>query len=136
DDKVVRQSAPVEQATLKRAWYSAPASRFIAADPDAIIGQLSQGSDFSVDQTQVLAWLAEIDIMKTALRSLVESDSHFGPVVQKAYVFFEFVIPRMGRRVDLVLVAGPVIFAIEFKAGDSLFHQSGVEQVWDYALDL
>ncbi len=48
----------------------------------------------------------------------------------------EFAIPRMGRRIDVVLLIGPVAFAIEFKVGESVFERSAIEQVWDYALDL
>ncbi len=48
----------------------------------------------------------------------------------------EFSIPRMGRRIDVVLLIGPVVFAVEFKVGDTAYERSAVEQVWDYALDL
>jgi len=51
-------------------------------------------------------------------------------------VLLEFSIPRMGRRIDAVLLVGPVVFAIEFKVGESAFHRAAYEQVWDYALDL
>src|SRR5206468_9615868 len=50
--------------------------------------------------------------------------------------FFEFNIPRMGRRIDVVVVSGPVIFAIEFKVGEKVFDRSAIDQVWDYGLDL
>jgi hypothetical protein len=42
----------------------------------------------------------------------------------------------MGRRIDAVLLIGPIIFAIEFKVGEKTFDRSAVDQVWDYALDL
>ena len=42
----------------------------------------------------------------------------------------------MGRRIDTVLLIGPVVFAIEFKVGDASFDRAAIEQVWDYALDL
>jgi len=48
----------------------------------------------------------------------------------------EFNIPRMGRRIDAVLVVGPVVFVIEFKVGESNFERAATDQVWDYALDL
>ena len=51
-------------------------------------------------------------------------------------IFFEFNIPRMGRRIDVVLVIGPVVFAIEFKVGEKTFDRSAIDQVWDYGLDL
>ena len=42
----------------------------------------------------------------------------------------------MGRRIDVVLVIGPVVFAIEFKVGEKTFDRSAIDQVWDYGLDL
>src|SRR4029450_7879933 len=51
-------------------------------------------------------------------------------------IFFEFNIPRMGRRIDVVLVIGAVVFAIEFKVGEKAFDRSAIDQVWDYGLDL
>ena len=42
----------------------------------------------------------------------------------------------MGRRIDAVLLIGPVVFVIEFKVGESVFERAALDQVWDYALDL
>jgi hypothetical protein len=42
----------------------------------------------------------------------------------------------MGRRIDVVLVVGPVVFAIEFKVGEKTLDRAAIDQVWDYALDL
>jgi hypothetical protein len=68
--------------------------------------------------------LAEIQFLKEHLHGLAGS------------IYMEFTIPRMGRRVDAVLIVGPVVFALEFKTGDSLFERAAIDQVWDYALDL
>ena len=70
------------------------------------------------------AWLAQIDLLQAQLTGL------------DGWVFFEFNIPRMGRRVDVILVLGSVIFALEFKVGETGYDRSAIEQVWDYALDL
>ncbi len=42
----------------------------------------------------------------------------------------------MGRRVDVILVIGSVVFALEFKVGETAYDRAAIEQVWDYALDL
>jgi hypothetical protein len=42
----------------------------------------------------------------------------------------------MGRRIDAVLLVGPVVFAVEFKVGETDFGRDAEDQVWDYALDL
>jgi hypothetical protein len=49
---------------------------------------------------------------------------------------FEFTIPRMGRRIDAVVIIGSVIFVLEFKVGEDTFYTPDVDQVVDYALDL
>lgn len=109
---------------LNRAWYSASIGEFLDAGPNAIIGELFVNSDLTNEINQRNAWLAEIDVLKTCLRGLAGS------------IYLEFSIPRMGRRIDVVLLIGPVIFVLEFKVGDDEFQKSAIEQVWDYALDL
>lgn len=55
---------------------------------------------------------------------------------KQGQIFFEFVVPRLGRRIDVVVLIGPVLFVVEFKAGKQEFTRAAREQVWDYALDL
>lgn len=107
-----------------RAWYAAPIANFLDTDPNTIVGTLTRNSSFSVDPTQTAAWLEEIAILKAALNGFTGS------------LFLEFNIPRMGRRVDAVLVLGPAVIAIEFKVGDDVHDLAAIEQVWDYRLDL
>jgi hypothetical protein len=115
---------PESSRILSRAWYRAIISDFLLADTDSVIGQLSLNSDFSVLQSQRDAWLAQIQLLQTSLNGLEGS------------LFIEFNIPRMGRRVDVVHLVGSVVFAVEFKVGESSFERSALNQVWDYALDL
>jgi hypothetical protein len=107
-----------------RAWYASPIASFLDTEPNTIVGTLTRNSSFSVDPTQTAAWLAEISILKTTLKGLAGS------------LFLEFNIPRMGRRVDAVVVLGPAVIAIEFKVGDDTHDLAAIEQVWDYSLDL
>jgi hypothetical protein len=109
---------------LSRAWYGASIAEFLQSQPDTIVGRLASNSQFAVLPTQRDAWLAEIAFLQDHLAGLTGS------------LFLEFDIPRMGRRVDAVLVIGPIVFVIEFKVGDRLFDRAAVDQVWDYALDL
>ncbi|MEQ9306803.1 MAG: DUF2075 domain-containing protein, partial [Marinoscillum sp.] len=51
-------------------------------------------------------------------------------------IFFEFSIPRMGKRVDVIIIVESLVIIIEFKVGSSIFDRSSIDQVWDYALDL
>src|SRR2546430_8415757 len=112
------------EAKSLRFWYGASIAEFAGASAEEIIGQLTLNSSFDIDRTQAASWLTEIDFLQSTLSDLTGS------------IFFEFNIPRMGRRIDVVLVIGPVIFAIEFKVGEKAFDRSAIDQVWDYGLDL
>lgn len=96
----------------------------MTADHDAIIGKLSKYAGDGHFSSQQSAWRAQIDILRKELQGL------------DGWLFFEFNIPRMGQRVDVILVLGPVIFALEFKVGETIFDHAAINQVWDYALDL
>jgi hypothetical protein len=79
---------------------------------------------FAVEPTQRDAWLAEIRILKDVLSGVQGS------------IYFEYAIPRMGKRIDVVLLIGSVIFVLEFKVGETEFTSYSLNQAWDYALDL
>ena len=107
-----------------RAWYGASLAEFLACEDDQILGRLTSNSDFAVLPTQRDAWITQIRVLRDQASGLAGG------------VFLEFNIPRMGRRVDVILVVGPVVFALEFKVGEHRFDRAAIDQVWDYALDL
>jgi hypothetical protein len=109
---------------MRRAYYSDTVSDFLKRNDDEILGKLAQENDFALEQTQRDAWLEEIRILKNILPPY------------KGSVYFEYSIPRMGKRIDVVLVIGSVIFVLEFKVGEKEFPSYAIDQVWDYALDL
>lgn len=109
---------------LPRAYYSAPVRAFLAATPEAVLGALLANSEMAVEPTQRDAWFQEIEILKTALQEL------------DGTLFLEFNIPRMGKRIDAVVVSGAVVFVVEFKVGERHYTRADLDQVWDYALDL
>jgi hypothetical protein len=109
---------------MRREYYSDTISNFLTRSSEEILGKLAQRSDFALEQTQRDAWLEEIRILKDAIKSY------------NGAVYFEYSIPRMGKRIDVVLVIGYVIFVLEFKVGEREFPLYAIDQVWDYALDL
>ncbi len=109
---------------MSRAYYSDSIEKFLKTDTDAIIGKLSQGGSFSVEQAQVDAWRSQIDILKLILPKF------------EGTLYFEYSIPRMGERIDVVLLIGAVIYVLEFKVGEKDFTAHALDQVCDYALDL
>lgn len=111
-------------AYYDRAWYRASLGEFIEANPTDVLGRLAAANSFDLQQTQRDAWLAQTTILQEQLKGL------------SGTIFLEFSIPRLGRRIDAVLVIGPALFVVEFKVGESSFDRVAREQVWDYALDL
>lgn len=114
------------QVRPSRAFYSARIIDFVHADPGLVLGRLTEKSGFSIETTQRDAWRSQITILQKELVLFVGRGS----------VFFEFSVPRLGKRIDVLALIDHVIFVIEFKVGESLFNRSAVDQVWDYALDL
>jgi hypothetical protein len=109
---------------MKREYYSNSIALFIKSDVDDILGKLTRSSDFDLGQNQRDAWIEEINVLQKVLASYSGS------------IYFEYSIPRMGKRIDIVLIIKEAIFILEFKVGDKEFSSSAEDQVWDYALDL
>jgi hypothetical protein len=110
---------------MKRAYYSDSIENFLNSDTDTILGRISQGSDdSSIRQTQQGAWVQQIEILRPILRGY------------EGAIYFEYSIPRMGERIDVVLLMGAAIFVLEFKVGEKKHSSYGLDQVYDYALDL
>lgn len=115
---------PRNQVSSLRAWYGASIGEFLSSSADTIFAQLAKRNDFDLVSTQREAWIEQIDFLRSALNGF------------SGVIFLEFNIPRMGRRIDAVLLIGPVVFVVEFKVGEKEFERAAYEQVWDYALDL
>lgn len=112
------------ETRISRAWYAAPIDEFLKSPADSIFGKLAGNSEFSLLQSQRSAWLTQIDYLQKSLVGL------------NGALFLEFNIPRMGRRIDVVLLIGASVFVVEFKVGENAFDRAALDQVWDYALDL
>ena len=108
------------------AYYSASIDDFLAASPEHVLGEIVAGAHFDVDLSQRDAWRAEIDILK---RTLISQRG-------RGSVYFEFAVPRLGKRIDAVVLMDEVVLVLEFKVGEVRYHRHAVDQVWDYALDL
>ena len=109
-----------------RAYYSAPLSQFLQESTNEILGVIHT-NDTSAETTiqQSNTWEAEVNILKKQLQNLPEGR-----------IIFEYTIPRMGKRVDVVVLHRNIVFLLEFKCGDEEYRQSTYDQVYDYALDL
>ncbi|HKY29782.1 MAG TPA: DNA/RNA helicase domain-containing protein, partial [Pyrinomonadaceae bacterium] len=109
---------------MKRHYYSSSIAKFLETSSEEVVGTLTINSGFAVEPTQRNAWLEEIAILRSALRDL------------DGQIYFEYSIPRMGKRIDAVLLIGAALFILEFKIGERQFTSYAVDQAYDYALDL
>lgn len=110
--------------TASRAWYGASIEEFRQSPRATVFGLLAQDPEFDLATTQKEAWLEQIEFLQANLEGM------------SGTLYLEFNIPRLGSRVDAVLLIGQVIFVVEFKTGAATFDRSALDQVWDYALDL
>lgn len=110
---------------IKNAYYQSSLAHFKKHNVNDILGNISQASPFADEQNQKRAWKEQIESLKEYLEPL--SDGH---------IFFEYNIPRIGKRIDNVLLYHGIIFILEFKVGKTAIHQQDINQVFDYALDL
>lgn len=105
-------------------YYSDSIEVFLSKTTEEIIGSITLSNSFDSTYNQNKAWEQQVEILKSALNSF------------EGTLFFEFSIPRMGKRVDCLLIIENVVFVIEFKVGETDYLSYNVDQVWDYALDL
>lgn len=109
---------------MQSAYYSAPIAEFLRTDDTAVVGTLATNSGFAVDLSQRDAWLSELALLRPALAGL------------SGTLLLEYVVPRIGSRIDAIVLTGSVIIVVEFKIGEREFTRSDYNQAWDYALDL
>ncbi|MDD9874873.1 MAG: DUF2075 domain-containing protein [Gammaproteobacteria bacterium] len=111
---------------MRRAQYSDSIADFMRRSEPEILGKLSKHFPHALLQTQNDAWSQQIKILKATL----------GAYRDRGKLYFEYSIPRLGRRIDAVVLIDNVIFVLEFKIGASEYESSARDQVCDYALDL
>jgi len=109
-----------------RAYYSDDIGAFLDASPDEVLGLLARHSAFPIEGTQRDAWVQQIRILGISL----------GGYRARGKLYFEYAVPRLGKRIDVVVLIDHVVFILEFKVGEREFTSSAIDQVWDYALDL
>lgn len=114
----------VSSVAMTNAYYSSSIAELVDQSTEAILGQLAKCNPFALDALQRNAWLSQIEIAQQQFRSF------------DGWIAFEFAIPRMGKRADVVVVTAGVVFVLEFKVGACQFDAAAFDQVIDYALDL
>jgi hypothetical protein len=110
---------------MNKSYYNSTIKEFLERDEQSILGALTSSENiFDITPKSSTAWVSEIKTMKKSLKDI------------DGYIHFEFIIPRMGKRVDILLVIKNIIFIIEFKVGSDEYDNASITQVTDYALDI
>ena len=110
-----------------RFLYNDNINEFLNKDVDSIMGSMVNNSHGNLMTTTRESWESEIAIMKNTLNLV---NNYNGQIV------FEYDIPRLGKRIDVVLLIKGIVFCLEFKVGENIVLEENVDQVLDYALDL
>lgn len=111
---------------MNRSYYSNSIKDFLTEPKESILGKLNRAYNLeSLKLKQNNAWEKQIEILKDGLCGF-----------KRGAIYFEFSIPRMGKRADNILVIDGLIFVLEFKVGSKEYDQQSINQVLDYCLDL
>lgn len=110
----------------KRFFYSCTIADFMTKTVDEIVGALTQADTYDINKETSSSWVEEIQTLKDSLADYANRGS----------LYFEYNIPRMGRRADVIALIDDIVFVLEYKTSEQRFTREALVQVWDYALDL
>ncbi len=110
----------------KRYLYSDTIDNFLQKNTDTIVGEITLSATQDINKETSNSWQQEVEVLKNVL----------SPYAQKGSVYFEYNIPRMGRRADVIVLIDGIVFVLEFKTSEQRFTREALIQVWDYAIDL
>lgn len=109
---------------MQRSYYSGNLLEFLSADKSDILNTIRSNDTFDPDTKQEKAWEEQIIILQNQLGEL-----------ESGHIMFEYTIPRMGKRVDTVLIYSNFVFIMEFKMKGT-YKKKDEDQCVNYALDL
>lgn len=111
---------------MLRYYYSDTIAEFLSRSNEEVIGILTLASQHDINDETSQSWVVEMETLREVL----------APYRGRGSVYFEYNIPRMGRRVDVIVIIDGIIFVLEYKTSEQKFSREALVQVWDYALDL
>ena len=107
------------------AYYASNLTDFRATTSNEIVGVLAAANVQKLLTQQTRAWQVQIEYLQDQIPPELDGN-----------IFFEFVIPRMGKRADCIILTEQCVLVIEFKVNATTFDSAAMDQVHDYALDL
>lgn len=109
---------------MSRFYYKNNIAGFLVESTDSVLGKLAANHEFALEEQQRNSWVTQIELLKVWL------------IDTACEIVFEYSIPRMGKRIDCVIISGATVFSVEFKVGAQSYEKHAIAQVTDYALDL
>ena len=109
-----------------RSFYSNNFETLLKTSSAEILGTIATNNGFDLNDLQKNTWLYEIKVLKEILSGFDKNSK----------IIFEYTIPRIGKRIDNVLLINNIVFLLEFKVGETSYSRNEIDQVLDYALDL
>src|ERR1035437_722830 len=106
---------------MNNSFYSSSIRDLVDQGSETVVGHLAKQNPFALDALQRNAWLSQIELVRTQLGAL------------EGWIAFEFTIPRMGKRADVVLITAGIVFVLGFKVGSQHVDAAATDQVVDYA---
>ena len=106
-------------------FYSDSIINFLSQSENEIFGIIAKNDEFDSASKQKDAWLSQIQLLKNVLNKYTNGS-----------IIFEYTIPRVGGRIDNVILLNDIIFVLEFKVGNDLYSGSAEIQARSYAVDL
>ncbi len=110
---------------MSSTFYSNSIKNFLNQNEDEIFGIIAKNDEYDSVCKQKDAWITQIQLLKKSLDKYSEGS-----------VIFEYTIPRVGGRIDNVVLLNDTIFVLEFKVGNEVYLGSAATQVRTYAIDL
>ena len=108
------------QGTLSRRFYFGEGiTEFLTDNEKRVVGELVIASRHDSNEETIESWSEEIRVMKSALKDYAGRGS----------LFFEYNIPRLGKRADVIALIDNVVFVLEFKAMNDEFTREAYLQV-------
>lgn len=111
---------------VNRYHYSDSIEDFLRKSSSEIIGELTLANQYDTTRKTSNSWVDEIELLKSVLFNYNGRGS----------LYFEYNIPRMGRRADVIALIDGIVLVMEFKTSEQVFSRSSEIQVWDYSIDL
>lgn len=110
---------------MQRSYYSNDIQSFCAQSLEEILGQIALNTSFDLEQNTRNSFVHEIQLLQHVLKDIPTGS-----------LAFEYTIPRIGERIDVVIACSGILYVLEFKIGESCYPKHAIDQVVDYALAL